>query len=300
MDSKSGFAGVYPMVYALFASDGRLCRERMRMQVQAMVRHGVQGIAVLGLASEVNKLSLAERRQLMEWVIEAANGAVPVAVTIAEPNVAEQIVFVQAAKAAGAQWVILQPPPVRDVPESELIRFFGAVAERSPLPVAIQNAPGYLGVGLSTEGLAALHRAHANVAILKVESSALAIGRLRDALGDEVDIFNGCGGVEMVDSLRAGAVGIIPGGESFDVLAAIFRDLSKPGSDEKRAEHRYADVLPMLVFLMGSMDSLLVYGKHVLGDRLGIGEIHHRAPFSPPTAFGTRTASRYAAALGPL
>jgi 4-hydroxy-tetrahydrodipicolinate synthase len=288
------------MVYALFGADGRLSREGTRQQVRAMLRHGVQGVAVLGLASEVNKLSLAERRQLMEWVVEDVNGAVPVAVTVAEPNVAEQAAFTQAAKAAGAQWVILQPPPVRDVQETELICFFGAVAERSPLPVAVQNAPGYLGVGLSTAGLAALHRAHANVAILKVESSALAIGQLRDILGDEIDIFNGCGGIDMIDSLRAGAVGIIPGGECFDVLAAIFRDVSTEGGDQERATHRYASVLPMLVFLMGSMDTFLVYGKHVLRDRLGIGEIHHRLPFAPPTALGVQIASRYAAALGPL
>jgi 4-hydroxy-tetrahydrodipicolinate synthase len=300
MASKSGFEGVYPMVYALFDADGRLSREATRLQVEAMLRHRVQGVGVLGLASEVNKLSLAERRQLMEWVIESTNGAVPVAVTIAEPNVAEQVEFTRAAKAAGANWVILQPPPVRDAPEAEVVRFFGMVADRSPLPVAIQNAPEYLGIGLSTDGLLELHRAHANVAILKVEASALAVGRLHDALGDGVDIFNGCGGVGMTDSLRAGAVGIIPGGECFDVLAAIFRDMSDPGGDAERAEQRYAAVLPLLVFLMESMDTFLVYGKQVLRHRLGLDEIHQRLPISPPTAFGLETARRYAAALGPL
>ena len=288
------------MVYALFGEDGRLCRTGTRLQVQAMLRHGVHGVGVLGLASEVNKLSLAERHQLMEWVAEDVGRAVPIAVTIAEPNVTDQLTFARAAKDVGASWVILQPPPVRGVAEQELIRFFGAVADGSPLPVAIQNAPEYLGVGLSAEGLRALHRAHANVAILKVEASALAIASLHEALEGEVDIFNGRGGMEMTDSLRAGAVGIIPGGECFDVLTAIYNDLDRPDGDAARAEHHYAALLPMLVFLMESMDTFLVYGKQVLRERLALGDIHQRPPASPATAFGLQMAHQYATALGAL
>jgi dihydrodipicolinate synthase/N-acetylneuraminate lyase len=300
MATKSGFAGIYPMVYALFGADGRLSRDGTRRQVEAMLRHGVHGVGVLGLASEVNKLSLAERHQLMEWVAEDVGGAVPVAVTIAEPNVAAQIEFARAAAATGAQWVILQPPPVRGVPETELIRFFGAVAEASPLPVAIQNAPEYLGVGLSPEGLLALFRTHPNVAIVKVEASALAISRLHAALEGSVDIFNGRGGIDIVDAVRAGAVGVIPGGECFDALKSIFEDLTIPGGDTRRAARRYAALLPMLVFLMESMDTFIVYGKQVLRERLGLLEIHQRLPVSPATGFGLQAAHRYAASLGAL
>src|ERR1019366_9603854 len=74
MKTKSGFFGVYPMVYALFDDKGNLARDPMRRQIQSMLKHKVHGIGVLGLASEVNKLSTAERRQLMEWVAEDIGG----------------------------------------------------------------------------------------------------------------------------------------------------------------------------------------------------------------------------------
>src|SRR6266511_401625 len=147
MRTKSGFFGVYPMVYALFDANGKLSRRAMQRQVAAMLERKVHGIAVLGLATEVNKLSLAERQMVMEWVAEDIAGRVPLAVTVAEITVAGQTEFVKRAAAVGAGWAILQPPPVKGVPESELIRFFGAVAEQSPLPLAIQNAPEYLGIG---------------------------------------------------------------------------------------------------------------------------------------------------------
>jgi len=301
MKTKSGFFGVYPMVYALFDDKGNLARDPMRRQVESMLKHKVHGIGVLGLASEVNKLSTAERRQLMEWVAEDTDGKVPLTVTVAETSVGGQIEFVKAAAAVGVKWVILQPPLVKHVPESELVRFFGAVADASPIPIAIQNAPEYLGIGLSNAGIRTLHRAHPNFTIIKLEATAVAIASLLDEVEGELDVFNGRDGIEMLDSMRAGAVGIIPGGEAFDVLVRAFDHMAS-GTEAgiQEAERLYAKVLPLLILLMESMDTFLVYGKPVLGHRLGIAETKPRLPSTPPTAFGLAAAKRYADALGKL
>jgi 2-keto-3-deoxy-L-arabinonate dehydratase len=301
MKTKSGFFGVYPMVYALFDGKGNLTRDPMRRQVQSMLRYKVHGIGVLGLASEVNKLSTAERRQLMEWVAEDIDGKAPLAVTVAETSAGGQIEFVKAAAAIGAKWVILQPPQVKHAPESELVRFFGAVADASPIPVAIQNAPEYLGIGLSHAGIRTLHRAHPNFAIVKLEATAIAVARLLEEVEGEVDVFNGRDGIEMLDSMRAGAVGIIPGGEAFDVLTRAFDHMAS-GTEKgiEEAERLYAKVLPLLIMLMESMDTFLVYGKSVLGHRLGIVETEPRLPSTPPTKFGLAAAKRYAEMLGKL
>ena len=301
MQSRSGFSGVYPMLFALFDARGRLAREPMRRQVEAIVRHKAHGVAILGMATEVNKLSTAERRTLLDWVAEDVAGAVPLAVTVAETSVPGQIEFVKAAAAAGARWAILQPPPVKNVPETELIRFFGAVADASPIPIGIQNAPEYLGIGLSHGGILALHRAHPNVAIVKLEATALSIARLIERVEGTLDVFNGRDGIEMIDSIRAGAVGIIPGAEVFDVIVKIFDRLAEGTPESLAAADRlYQAVLPLLVVLMDSMDTFLVYGKQIIGRRLGLDAISARAPCSPPSEFGLATMRRYAAALGAL
>jgi 4-hydroxy-tetrahydrodipicolinate synthase len=237
----------------------------------------------------------------MEWVAEDVGGKSPLAVTVAETSVGGQIEFVKAAAAVGAKWAILQPPLVKHVPESELVRFFGAVADASPIPIAIQNAPEYLGIGLTHAGIRALHRAHPNFAIVKLEATAIAVARLLEEVEGEVDVFNGRDGIEMLDSMRAGAVGIIPGGEAFDVLARAF-DHMAAGTEQgvAEAERLYAKVLPLLIMLMESMDTFLVYGKPVLGHRLGIAETKPRLPSTPPTSFGLAAAKRYAEMLGKL
>lgn len=301
MKSNSGFSGVYPMVFALFDAKGNLAREAMRRQIKALLASKVHGVAILGLATEVNKLSTVERRTLMEWVAEDIGGAVPMAVTVAESSIQGQIDFVKGAAALGAKWAILQPPPVKAVPDSALIQFFGAVADASPIPVGIQNAPEYLGIGLSHNGISTLHKQHPNVKIVKLEATGLAIGRLIDQVEGTLDVFNGRDGIEMLDSMRAGAVGIIPGAEVADLLARIF-DLFDAGSADsiKEAERRYQEILPLLIVLMETVDTFLVYGKHVIGHRLGIKETDTRIPFTPPTKFGLEMMHRYAAAAGPF
>jgi 4-hydroxy-tetrahydrodipicolinate synthase len=231
-------------------------------------------------------------------VAEDLAGRRPLAVTVAESSVEGQVDFVRAAAGLGARWVILQPPPVRGVPEAELVRFFGAVADRAEVPVALQIAPEYLGIGMTAAGLCTLARAHPNVRILKLEASPVAIARLREATEGVFDLFNGQAGIGLTEGFRAGAVGFIPGVETIDVTARIF-DHMAAGRDEE-ADRLYAEVLPLLVFLMESIDTFLVYGKVVLGRRLGLAETAARPPASPATAFGLALAARYADRLGPL
>ena len=290
--------GIYPMLYAFFNAQGDLDRQATRRQVQAFVDNGAHGMAVLGLGTEVNKLSDTERRQLVDWVAEELAGRLPLAVTVNAPTVDAQVEFAGFARSRGASWVILQPPPERGVPEEFFIRFFGAVADRVELPVAIQNAPEYLGVGLTPAGIKTLARNHPNFRILKGEGPALAIRQVIEEAGDSVTVFNGRGGLELIDSLRAGCAGMIPASDTFDRQARIF-DLLREGA-ETHAEALYRDVLPAIVFVMQSLDTLHTYGKRIAAMRLGLGEVFDRAPALAPNEFGLRCAQRYAAALGPL
>ena len=81
----------------------------------AQTAAGVHGMAALGLATEVSKLTASERRMVMDWTAEDTDGRVPLAFTIFGSSVAEQVAQVHHAESAGADWVILQPPPVRNV-----------------------------------------------------------------------------------------------------------------------------------------------------------------------------------------
>jgi 4-hydroxy-tetrahydrodipicolinate synthase len=296
--SSANFSGIYPMQYAFFDRGGALDRAAMRRQVEAALAGGAHGVAVLGLATEVGKLSGDERRTLIDWIAHDVAGRVPVAVTVAGATVDEQVALAGHARAAGASWVILQPPPERGLPEAHYAQFFSRVMHRVQLPIAIQNAPEYIGVGLGDEALHALARSHDNFVLFKGEGPALAIRRSIEALNGALRVFNGRGGLELPDNLRAGCAGLIPATDTFDFQVRIF-ELMRAG-DEARAEAVYREVLPAIVFAMQSLDTLICYGKRLAALRLSLPEVHDRAPALAATGFGLACVRRYAAALGPL
>jgi 4-hydroxy-tetrahydrodipicolinate synthase len=289
--------GIYPMQYAFFGRDGRLDRAAMGMQVEAAVRAGAHGVAVLGLATEVGKLSIDERHALVQWVAEILRDRLPLAVTVNGTKVEDQVRFANYAADQGAAWVILQPPQ-RDVEETFLIDFFGRVADRVKVPVAIQNAPEYLGVGLSAEGINALHDEHPNFSILKGEGPVLGIRRVIEQTQGKVSVFNGRAGLELIDNLRAGCAGMIPATDTFDRQARIFEYMQS--GREEEAESLYREILPTIVFTMQSVDHLVCYAKRIAALRLGLSAVCDRSPGMLPTDFGIACVERYAKALGPL
>jgi 4-hydroxy-tetrahydrodipicolinate synthase len=292
------FRGIYPILYAFFDREGRLDRRAMRRQTEACLAAGSHGMAALGLATEVQKLSLAERRDVLRWLTEDVGGRVPVAITVFGNTPEEQIAFVTEAADAGADWVILQPPRQGVTEEAALVRFFSTVMAASPLPVAIQNAPQYLGIGLGDESLHALVERHPNFTLLKGEGSALQIRETIEAVDGRLAVFNGRGGLELTDNLRAGCAGMIPAPECADVQIRIFELIA--AGDEAAAETLYREILPLITFLMQSVDQFLCYGKRLTARRLGLGEVHDRAPFQAPTDFGVACLERHAAGLDHL
>ena len=289
--------GTYPMLYAFFDEDGRLRRDAIARQIAAVIACGADGVAVLGLGTEATKLTQAERRELVRWVVDDVGGRVPVAVTLADGNVTEMIDSALFAREAGTAWVILQPPRP-PISEPELMRFFGAVADAVDCQIGIQNAPEFLGVGLSQANLIALNRAHPNIAVVKAESSALAVGRLIEALEGRMAVFNGRAGLELTDNFRAGVDGMIPGIETIDRQIAI-QQAMKAG-DEATAERLYREILPALVFAMQGIEHFVLYGKRLAALRLGIEPSGRRIPSNAPHALGDASIARFAAALGPL
>ena len=86
---SENFHGIHAIVYALFDGEERLNRTAMRRQVELCLGSGAHGMAALGLATEVAKLTEAERRTVMDWVAEDTRARVPLAFTIFGASVAE-------------------------------------------------------------------------------------------------------------------------------------------------------------------------------------------------------------------
>lgn len=279
------------MLFALWDAWERLDRGAMREQVEYVRENGADGIVVLGLATEVGKLSLAEKRDAIAWAAEDAAG-LPLSVTVAANSVAEQREILRAAEEVGAALAILQPPLTGSYGAAEYIEVFARVGEGAALPLAIQNAPQYLGRSLSGVDVAALLGRMPGLTHVKAETSAVDLAGFIAALGDGVTVLNGRGGLEMTDCLRVGCQGFIV---APDVLPGVTRCWQAwTNGHEEEAEAAYAGFLPAALFGMQSLEHLVCYGKRVFGQRAGLA-IHDRAPALRPTEPGLRMAGRWAA-----
>lgn len=297
MSSNSAAAGgIYAILYAFFSPDGGLEREAMRRQTETCLACGVHGMAALGLATEVHKLTPEERLSVMRWLVEDTAGRVPISITVYGNSPDEQIGFCDEAKKLGVDWLILQPPRDRQVGEDELVAFFAEIMASTPLPCAIQNAPAFLPNSLSDAGLRLLADRAPNFTLLKGEGSALEIAGTVEAVGDRLTVLNGRGGLELTDNLRAGCAGMIIAPELADWQVRIFEALQR--GDVDAAERDYARILPLITFLMQSVDQFICYGKRLTARRLGLEGVHDRLPAQLPTAFGLECLERYSAGMG--
>ena len=75
------------------------------------------------------------------------------------------------------------------------------------------HIPGYNGCELRTEALARIAQRCPNVLYFKIEGpgSARRIGALRNRVREDVAVFGGVGGIALLEELRAGAAGVLPG-----------------------------------------------------------------------------------------
>ena len=287
--------GVHAILYALFDTDERLDREAMRRQVHLCLHARVAGIAALGLATEVAKLSVEERQTLMDWVSQDVAGRVPLGFTITGASVTEQIAMVRHAEKVGANWLILQPPAGGNYPAEEYLNFFGRVMRATSLPVAIQNAPQYLGRGLSEEDITRLRASHTNFSLIKSESTAEGAAKLIALAGPDLKVFNGRGGLEMIECLDAGCEGFLLAPDLVDYGVRVMA--AYDAGDRAHALALHSETVPAINLLMQSIEHLICYGKRLFTARAGL-PTNDRAPALRPDAEGLALIAAFARTFG--
>lgn len=286
---SAGIKGVHCVLFALWDSNERLDRGAMRAQVDWALEHGAEGIVVLGLATEVGKFALSEKLKAIDWAAQDLEG-MPLTVTVAANSVHEQKTILRAAEHAGAALAILQPPLVGSFAAMEYIDFIARVGEDARLPLAVQNAPQYLGRSLSGPDLTVLKARLPRLVQVKTEMPAVDLAAFAETCGS-LTLLNGRGGLEMTDALRIGCHGFIVAPDVLPGVAACWR--AWEAGDTSEADVAYAALLPAATFGMQSLEHLVCYGKRIWGRRAAV-PIHDRAPALKPSDAGLRLAERWA------
>jgi 2-keto-3-deoxy-L-arabinonate dehydratase len=268
---------VYPAICTPFTGEDAVDLDAQRRVVRFALDCGCHGIVAFGLAGEVLKLSADERRTLTDVIVDEVAGAVPVFVGAGAPSVRASIELARHAEQAGASCVVLPAPMGGALGDAALVDYFARIASAVSLPVMIQDAPAYLGVGLGPERVRQVGALAENVRLVKLEAGPVEMSDWILRLGDDFAIWGGDGGVYMLDCLRSGAAGIIPGIDLIDFLVRVCE--AETGGESELAEERFREILPMLVFEMQhSIDHYNACAKRVLVQRGVLDNPGLRAP----------------------
>ena len=136
--------------------DGIIDFETLDELVDFQLENGIDGLVPVGTTGESPTLSHEEHKQVIERVVKAVGGKVPVIAGAGSNSTAEAIELAAFSKKVGAD-ATLQVDPYYNKPTQEgFYQHFKAVAEEVDLPIVLYDIPGRCGAGMTPDTIVRL------------------------------------------------------------------------------------------------------------------------------------------------
>ena len=162
------------------------------------------------------------------------------------------------------------------------LEYFGGIATAIGLPVIVQDASGYVGQAIPLSVSVELVRRFGPAKILfKPEASPIGpnLSALHDATSGEARIFDGSGGICLVDCYRRGIAGTMPGMEFLPGIVALWRALA--AGNEAAIYKLYLPICALVAMqTQAGLDGYLATEKYVMHRRGLFTSAPRRKPFS--------------------
>jgi 4-hydroxy-tetrahydrodipicolinate synthase len=149
------FKGSIPALVTPF-TNGELDIETLKKLVEWHIGEGTSGFVPVGTTGESPTLTHREHEQVVEEVVRAAAGRVPVIAGAGSNNTLESIRLAKHAEKVGADAILVVTPYYNKPTQQGLIAHFTAVHDCCELPIIIYNIPGRSVVDMSPETMGKL------------------------------------------------------------------------------------------------------------------------------------------------
>lgn len=171
------------------AADGELELDEAAIVALAeqQIAAGIHGLVPCGTTGEASTLSVAEHLRVVELVVKAARGRVPVLAGAGANNTGEAIELARACKQLGASGTLQVTPYYNKPTQAGLVAHYRAIADGSDLPVVLYNVPGRTACDLLPETVAELARDPRIVGIKEATADMNRAARLRELLRERPD-----------------------------------------------------------------------------------------------------------------
>lgn len=241
------FRGVFPILATPFLPDESVDEASLANMIRFMHRVGVQGVTVLGVLGEANRMTDAERERIVRTSVQAA-GEMCVIVGVSHPGTRATIELASMAQRLGAHALMITPSAEPMPSDERVARYFAEVCAGVELPVVLQDHPASTGVHMTVPLIAQIVRDNPGIACVKAEAvpSPPKIEALAKALPRPLPMLTGLGALYGQFDLEAGSAGYNTGFAFPEVLQAHLQAWNR--GDHERAMRIWHHFLPLIVF----------------------------------------------------
>lgn len=208
MKDLKKYQGIFPAFFACYDESGAISPSRVREFTQYLIDKGVTGLYVGGSSGECIYQSVAERKLLLENVMEVAKGRIVIIAHVACNNTSDSRELAAHAESLGVDAIAAIPPIYFHLPPYAIAKYWNDISDAAPnTDFIIYNIPQLAGVSLSS---ALLREMLKNPRVIGVKNSSMPVQDIEMWRDEGAIVFNGPD-EQLLSGLAAGAVGGIGG-----------------------------------------------------------------------------------------
>ena len=188
--TAANFHGVFPYLVSPIAASGEVKVDVLERLCDDLIKAGVHGLTPLGSTGEFPYLSWAQRKRIVEIVVKAASGRVPVVAGVASTTIADAVSQARAFEVLGCQGILAILEAYFPISDEGIFNYFKAVADAVSLPVVLYTNPNFQRSDLNLPVIKRLSHVP-NIRYIKDASSNT--GRLLSIInqvGDRMKVFS--------------------------------------------------------------------------------------------------------------
>jgi 4-hydroxy-tetrahydrodipicolinate synthase len=243
------FAGVIPILATPFYDDESVDYDSWRRLIEFMVGIGADGLTILGVLGESNRLTEEERSKLIQSAVAVTNGRVPVIVGTSHTGTRAVEMLSLRAQELGADAVMVTPAKEVVPSDDRIVELFQRLSNRLSIPIVLQDHPASSDVHLSIPLILRLIASAPRIACVKEEAvpTAAKIRGLREAAAAQhIPILTGLGALYAPFDLEAGSSGFNTGFAFPEVLIQMVA--AARAGDWDRVHTIYTHFAALIVF----------------------------------------------------
>ena len=199
--------GVYTAMITPFSA-GRVDDQQLAANVNYQIEQGVDGLVPVGTTGESPTLDHDEHQRVIEAVVNAADGRVPVIAGTGSNATAEALQLTRHAASVGADAALMVNPYYNKPTQQGLYRHFMTVADAVDLPIILYNIPGRTNITMQPATVARLAE-HPNIVAIKEATGSMDIAsEILMLCGENIVVVSGDDSLTL-PLMAIGATGVI-------------------------------------------------------------------------------------------